>query len=271
MFGRKEMTKFTLSLAIGLAILAWSGSPAKAEPVPDRAIGTWSAGSCGADGLTVLVSRKTALMIESEGADTSVTIAGVEWVGSSFVLTIEGEENELVLPPLESLERCASPPSSLALLFAESVVVFKELDKIDAYCRGEDGITPECLAVAFDLIDITGDGEFSRAELSRALRAASFFIGYRLVADEQKNAVVPLEKLYIAQLAASAFGPLVAGNLIQSYDFDGNGLLALNELLQDRTPEKGLEGIAARFAMEVSPELASTLMKPIIGMLGLLW
>ena len=65
---------------------------------------------------------------------------------------------------------------------------------------------------------------------------------------------LPLEELYFAQVAAAALGPFVATNLIDSYDFDGDGFLSLAELMQDRSPEKGFEGALAGVASGMAPE-----------------
>jgi len=265
-----EMAKLTTFLATGLSVLVLWGLPCRAAPLPDRAVGVWSVVDCGGDGLTILVNSSAALMIESEGKKARVAIAAAEWAGGSFVLTAQGDMSEVILPPLDSLKRCDFLPSSFAFPFAEAVAVFKELGHMDEHCKGEGGITPQCVAVAFEIVDITGDGRFSRAELSRMIRAASFFIVHRLIADKRQVAFVPLEELYLAQLAVATFGPLVATNLIDSYDFDGDGFLSPKELLQDRKPEEGLEGAAASLATELSPAVMSALMKSASGILDLL-
>ena len=268
-FGR-ELMKFIVWLAVGLAALTLFTSPSAAEPVPEHAAGVWSLSGCGYDGLTVLVNPSAALVIESEGAKTKVALAAAEFVAESLVLTIKGEEGELVLPPLGNFERCQVLPGLLPVLFAEAVAVFRRLHEIDALCYGDGGIDARCVAVAFSIIDLTGDGRFSRAELSRAVRAAGFFIGHRLVADEKSVSFVSLEDMYVAQLAASALGPFVAGNLVDSYDYDGDGFLSLGELMQDRSPEEGVEGVLASIASAMAPEALSALMKSMTGMLGLL-
>ena len=267
----KQLTKLKVSLAAGLAALALSGSLARAESVPDDATGVWSVVECGDNGLTILANSNAALMVESRGTETRIAIASAELVSGSFVLTIEGEEDELVLPPLDNLNRCDSLPGALPILFAEAVAIFTRLGEIEALCMGEDGITARCVAVAFDMIDVTGDGRFSRAEFSRAIRAAGFFIGHRLVVTKQNgHAFVSLEDLYTSQFAASALGPFIAVNLIDSYDYDGDGFVSPGELLQDRSPEHGLEGAIAGLASEMAPEALSVLMKSTTGMLDLL-
>ena len=264
------MTKRAVSLAVGLAAVALSGPPAEAEPVPGHAAGIWGLAGCGGDGLTVLVNSSAALMVESEGGKTQVALAAAEWAAGSLALTMDGGEEVLVLPPLGSLERCAALPGSLPMLFAEAVAVFRRLDELDALCRGKDGVGARCIAAAFDLIDVSGDGRFSQAEISRALRAAAFFIGHRMVAAEKSMSFVPLEDLYVAQLVATALGPVVAANLIASHDYDGDGLVSPGELMQDRRPEEGLDGVVAGVAAGMAPEALSAIMKSVSGLFGLL-
>lgn len=253
------------TLTTGFAALVLFATPAHAEPVPDHATGIWSAGSCGEDGLTVIVNPRGALMVEVEAGKSRVAVAAAEWFSESIVLTTGDEGGEFLLPPMERLERCDTAPASLALMFAETITVFKRFDEIDEYCRGKDRIGLGCVSAAFEMIDITDDGVFSRAELSRAIRAAGFFLGYHIATEERSGAFVPVEDLYLVQIAATAFGPLIATNLIDSYDFDGDGFLSLGELMQDRAPEEGFEGIAVTLLGEASPAMVSTLMESLTG------
>ena len=257
--------KLIVAVVVGLAVLVLFGAPANAEPVPDRVTGIWSLADCGGEGLTVIVNPRAALMVEVEAGKSRVAVAGAEWFGESIVLTTGDDGGEVVLPPMEGLNRCESAPQALTFMFAETVAVFKQFDEIEEHCRIADGIGLRCAAAAFDMIDITEDGVFSRAELSRAIRAAGFFLGYHIETEGHAGEFVPLEKLYLVQFAATAFGPLVAANLIDSYDFDGDGFLSLAELMQDRAPEEGFEGIAATLLGEASPAIASTLMESLTG------
>lgn len=260
--------KLAIPLAICVAIFVLSASASRAEPVPSHASGVWSFGACGDDAPAVLVNSSAAIMIENPEGTPSVAVAKAAWVGGSIVLTLRGEE-DVILPPLNSLRSCETLPGVMPILFAETISVFGRLGELDAACMGEHGITARCAALAFDAVDITGDGRFSKAEISRLVRAAGFFIGHRLVADRRQVAFVPLEELYLAQLAAAALGPLVATNLVDSYDFDGDGFVSLAELMQDRSPEKGLEGALASVASGMAPEALSAVLKSATGLLGL--
>ena len=193
-------------------------------------------------------------MIEGEGLATRIAVVPVEWVGGSLILKVKGEAHERVLS-VDSLEPCDALPGSMSLLLADVVAVFDQLDDFVTLCRRTGGITARCVAVVSNLIDVTGDGVFSRAELRQALRAASFFIAYRGIAVRQREAFVSLDKLLISQLAASAIGPFVVTHLIGSYDSDGDDSVSPEELLQGRSPEQALQAILAELAAKAPPQL----------------
>ena len=255
-----DMIRVLLRAMIGFS-LCWTGTAFGTE------YSILSPSDCGkyGYGLTVLVNSNAALIIKSEGATSKVALASVELVSESLVLTIEGEEGELVLPK-GSLEHCESIPGLLPVLFAEAITVFKQLDP---RCYGGT-IDARCVAAVFDTIDVTGDGAFSRAELSRMVRAAGFFIGHRMLAEPNSVSFVPLENMYVVQLAASALGPFVADNIIESYDYDSDGSISPKELMQDRRPQEGIESAIAGIASVMAPDTLSVLMKPMAGIFDLL-
>ena len=257
------MKWFTFMIA-GLALFILSGSLSAAEPVAERATGIWSTAACGKDGLTLLVNARIALMIEGEGLATRVAVVPAEWVGGSLILRVKGEAQERVLS-VDNLKPCAALPGSMSLLLADVVSVFSGLDDFVTLCRRMDGITARCVAVVTRLIDITGDGVFSRAELRQAMRAASFFIAYQGIAARQREAFVSLDKLLISQLAASAVGPFVVTHLIGSYDSDGDDSVSPEELLQGRSPDQALQGILADLAAKAPPAVVSMLVGSIPG------
>lgn len=259
------VTFLAMMSAIVLAAL-----PARGDPIPDRVTGIWSVTACGDDDLTVLLEPNTAMMFEDRGEGFQVAIARAEWLAGSIILTVEGEMGEWILPPLDNLSRCEELPVAFSLLFAEAVTLFRHFDEIEDHCVGDDVSAVRCVSFVFNIIDVSGDGVFSQAELSRAGRAAGFFISYALAVEESQYAFVPMDELSLAWIASSLLGPLFASNLISSYDFDGDGFLSLSELMQDRTPEKGIEGVAASLATKLPPEVMSGLTKSVNGLLQLL-
>ncbi|MDE0698710.1 MAG: hypothetical protein OXH76_23065 [Boseongicola sp.] len=262
------MKKALVSLAAAAAIPILTMQPSAAEPVPGEATGIWSVGECGGDGLAMLIDTSVALIFETREGQASVAMAGAEWVAGFVVATVKGEGAEFVLPPLDALSRCSALPGGFSLVFAESVAVLGEYDALEARCMGGEPAAAECVALATELVDVSGDGVFSKAELSRAVRAASFFIGYGSIARSSQSSFVPLKDLFGASIAASLLGPFLAGNLIDSYDFDGDGQLSLKELFQDRLPQQGVDGVAAGLAMTLPPKMMAGLMSTMTGLLG---
>lgn len=251
-------------LIAGLAALLLSGPASTAELAPDETTGIWSTAACGKDGLTLLVNSRIALMIEGEWLATRVAVVPLEWVGGSLILRVKGEAHERVLS-VDSLKPCDALPGAMSLLLADVVTIFGQLDDFVTLCRRVDSITARCVAVVTDLIDGSGDGVFSRAELRQAMRAAGFFIAYRGIAARQREAFVSLDKLLVAQLAASAVGPFVVAHLIGAYDSDGDDSVSPEELLQGRSPEQALQGILAGLAAEAPPAVVSLLVGSIPG------
>ena len=257
-----ERVKLSAFLLIGLAALVLSGSQSTADPVPERATGIWSTTACGKDGLTLLVNTRIALLIEGQGLETRVAVVPAEWADGSFILRVKGKERERTLP-LDDLKHCDALPGSISLLLAEVVAVFGELDDVVALCRDVDVVTARCVSVVVDLIDLTKDGVFSRVELRQAMRAASFFIAYRAVAAQQPGPFVSLNKLYVAQLAASVTGPFVVTHLVDSYDVDGDDAVSPEELLQGRSPEQAVQNILVDLVAKAPPAIVSVLLKAV--------
>ena len=259
------MERFTVIAAV-FALFVSAVPPAAAAPVPERATGIWSVGKCGGEAPTLLMGSNDALIFEPLSNRIDVAMARTEWFEGTILVTLVGESKKTILPPLDDMKRCEAPPIRFSLMFAESAAIFWRLSEIEKRCAGGKGGGSRCAAYAFDLFDVSDDGRFSKAEISRAIRAASFFVGYRLAVNETGKAFVPLEQLSIAWVAASLLGPTVAANLIDSYDFDGDGFLSLEELLQDRLPEAGIEGVAAGLAANLPPKMISGLMKSMSGL-----
>lgn len=256
--------KLSVFLMVGLAVCACSGLPSAADPVPERVTGIWSTTECAADGLMLLVNSRIALMIAGKRPEIRIAVVPVAWAGESFILRLKGETGAWSLP-LADLERCDALPGALSPLFADLVAVFSKTGDILALCRSMDDLTTPCVTAVADLIDDTGDGTFSRAELRQAMRTASFFIAYHGVAARQREAFVSLEQLLIARLAASVAGPVVVAHLIDSYDADGDDAVSPHELLQGREPEQAVQGILANLIAKTPPPVAAVLRNTMLG------
>ncbi len=255
------MVKKMCSFVTGCLIFGVSISPSGAEPIPEFAIGIWSVSDCEGEGITVQVNSSSAILVESKETKTKVALAEAEWNAGNIVLIMENQNSDIVLPSLDGLRQCDVLSGRLSVMFAEAVAIFKHLDRFDAHCKGKDRAGRHCLEVISNMIDISGDGAVSQAEISRLLRATSFFIGYRLLTSERSVAFVPLEDMFIIQLTASTLGPYIADNLIASYDYDGDGKLSIQELTQDRGEDEGVTGIFSSEVSDMAPEIWSVLLE----------
>lgn len=265
----RQLKKFIYSVATCFLGFGFFISSVIAEPIPPHAIGIWSVSECGGEGITIQVNSSSAILVESKNTKTKVALADAQWNAGHIVLTLEDQDSEIVLPSLDQLQRCDVLPGPLPVIFAEAVAIFRYLDQFDTLCKGDGGIGRQCIEVVSNMIDVSDDYALSKAEISRVIRAASFFIGYRFVVSEQSDPLVPLdpfvplEDLFIAQLAASTLGPYIADNIIDSYDYDGNGKLSILELTQDRGEGEGVAGIFASEVSDMAPDIGSLLLQSI--------
>ena len=229
-----------------------------------------SPSGCGNDGLTLMVNGSTALVVETLGGKSKVAISTAETIGDagSLVLTIEGEGGELMLPSSSAMEQCDFLPGLLPVIFVEAIAFFRQLHP---QCYAGNAADALCIASAFEAIDISGDGAFSKAELSRAVRAAGFFIGHNMLSKKApQSGFVDLVDMYAVQLVSSALGPVIGGNLIESYDYNGDNLLSPKELMQDRIPKDGAEGLIVGIASDMPHQMIPALLKPLTGILDIL-
>ena len=91
-----------------------------------------------------------------------------------------------------------------------------------------------------------------------------------MITNEKSVTYVLLEDLVVAQVAASVPSPLVAINLIDSCDYDGDGFLAAGEVMGDRIPHDGIEGVVGILGTEMPPGMFSSDMKSMAGIASLL-
>ncbi len=124
---------------------------------------------------------------------------------------------------------CPAPPQSFRVLLGEVFAVFEAVDATVEICRRD---AAGCNDAAFAVVDITRDGRLSRAEISRALRVAGFF--GPTIASFGKPEIPTFSDSMSSLSFAGMVAPTIAQGLIAGSDYDGDGQLGLNEILQDR-------------------------------------
>lgn len=120
--------------------------------------------------------------------------------------------------------RCATPPATLAALHGEGIAFLGALEHLEAACGS--GSARDCGAAILQQGDVSGDQRLAPAELARLLR------GWAWVEAAQEGA--PPDWLAIGTGRGALAGILAARMLVESLDYDGDGRISLEEMMQDR-------------------------------------
>ena len=223
----------SLSAALTLLLSAAAGAQ-----VPEEARGTWVLGTCDAGQIGLILSTESAFVYDgTRDGGARVTIGEVRWTDAGAVLWKFGLPT--ILPPIAALVECdALPPAAYAGL-AEAIALFQAVDPIRETCLQGSG--EECAERIFEFADVSEDDRLSVAEISRIVRAGAAFVSYEAMVSGEAEAVQPDPSARVTQLLgastfASLVGPVFLGNLIRSYDFDGDNFVTLEEIMQDREP-----------------------------------
>ena len=251
----------SLSALVILASLLVPATSAAAQSIPRDATGIWGQRSCSeARNTYLLINSSFALIFDTMGADAQVTVGPAQWAGGSVMMT--RPEGVMLLPAISALNRCNALPTAAYALFGEAITAFATFDTVTQRCTGASART--CIGAVFAAIDISNDQRLSVAEVNRAFRAAGFFVAYEaLLANRQDNRSDPMARLRVGatELSASTIvtsigGPFVTSAVMSAYDFNGDGFLSLEEILQDRGPldvipaGDGLTAVAAHAGLQ---------------------
>ncbi|MBW6400702.1 hypothetical protein KPL78_22775 [Roseomonas sp. HJA6] len=232
-----------------LALLLMAAAPAMAQGVPEALRGTWAAGSCTAPEALLHVTARAAVRLPADGAARLVRFRSVRalsgWTlgtGSGaeaprVMLRADGDALELAEPdakvrddrlpgatPVTRWLRCETGGPMLALLHGEGLAFLGTLERLEAACQ--PGTMPACIAGLISAADISGDGKLSVAEIARLLRGAA----WALAAQE---GAAP-EGIAAATGLGGGVALAAARLIVSSLDYDGDGVLSVGELGQDR-------------------------------------
>jgi hypothetical protein len=273
-------SKFLRILTVFSALIVSFGSvaaPLNAAPVPETATGMWGPASnqagCGGDGQVFLVNSGGVILFEQKGADSFVVFDPVDWIAGTLILTRQA--GDIILPPIATLTKCETLPGQYDAFFGDAIALFQGFDDVQSRCA--DGSAKRCVQAVFDMFDVSGDERLSQAEISRALRAGAFFFGYESIVAGRKELTaktdawelygVPVNEIYGAALAAALLGPFFTDNLIQSYDFDADGVLSMSEILQDRGADS-LVAVGGTFGSAAAQTGLQGLISMVQGLIG---
>ena len=221
------------------------------QDIPKNLEGVWATPSCTAATDTLVIYNSFYLWIgEQETALTGFALAPSqpeEWVileesdgyPNFFKLLPDGKLRESFLPDnaeFDSMpnqdwqatdyEPCGNAmPRNNALLHGEPAAVLQAVSDVQTLCETD---RQACANQLFASFDVSGDGKLSTAEVARLLRVA----GYVAAVSE----ATPAENNELAGVLAAGLplGPLMASAIINSFDYNDDGGVSLEELSQDR-------------------------------------
>lgn len=257
-----HLSRFMSLCAMFFILSAYSlASPAWAASLYDQQNGLWASPNCESpkfyfysDGDTYLYfwknetpwianlsspesSRTTAShIIEKSNAGGDYFLSYVWFEGEQLVMAFGPNEKspgniEAVpdLPPSdankETYQKCEKLLPTIYMVHAEGLKAVKFIAGMKRSCgEGSSG----CGEYLFSFLDVSQDEKLSVAELSRAIRIAT----YASVAARPQGA--DDKTLTGSLMVANMIGPMVASSLIGGSDYDGDGQLSLEELFYDR-------------------------------------
>jgi hypothetical protein len=252
-----------------------------ATEVPDALTGIWATPNCTTATDTLVLYKGFYLWLgEDETALSGLSASdtqATDWTRleepdgypNFFMVLPDGRLRETFLPdgapfvsnPTESwqttdYESCADAlPRTKVLLHGEPVAVLKVVSSVHNLCQTDQ---QACANQLFAGLDISGDGKLSRAEIARVLRVTAY------VAAVSEDDAAQNDDLAGISAASLPIGPLMASAIVNSFDYDNDGLLSLAELSQDRGT------LTSQLEPDTNDELSSRLnqMKQAIKPLG---
>jgi hypothetical protein len=232
--------------ALALTLLA---APAFGQSVPAPLRGAWYAGDCADPAAMLVLTARAAARVEAEaearlfrfattGSAAGYTLGaavGAEAPRLLFRAAPEGLETIEPDPTTrddrlpgearpETWRRCPAPPPAIAALHGEGVAFLASLEHLEAACGA--GTPGACAEALIRQGDVSGDGKLSPAELARLVRGAAWVLAVQEGGTQDVLA---------AAVGGGALGGILAARLlVESLDYDGDGRLSLEEVLQDR-------------------------------------
>ncbi len=222
--------------------------------MPEEYRGIWASPDCAAaESLSIYTAGDT--FYSGDGWVGLLPIAGLETVGGYDRITIghfadqvfvyflqraeDGTLTEYYTPDDASadalpeadwdqatFQKCDAVPAQFTLYYGEILTWIEALPSLRAGCA--EGSETGCLEAVWGLGDVSGDGLLSLAELSRILRILTQAAA---IAHEDGAST---EDLGMATLGTVLTAPLAGHLILASLDYDDDGRLSPEELLQDR-------------------------------------
>lgn len=221
---------------------------------PEEYRGIWASPDCvAAESLSIYTAADTfyssdgwvgllpITSLETTGRLDRITIGWpVDQAITYFIERAEGDTlTEVYIPDDASMDAlpeadwdratyqmCDTVPAQFTLYYGEIVTWIEALPSLRAGCA--EGAGNGCLEAVWRLGDVSGDGLLSLAELSRILRILT-----QAAAISHEDGA-ETEELGMATLGSVLVAPLAGNLILASLDYDDDGRLSPEELLQDR-------------------------------------
>lgn len=242
------MRALLLSLALLSAPVA-AAAQTIGTGVPEPLRGAWFAGACDDPQAMLALTARAAVRIEADAPTRLFRFITLRPAAGYTLATATGPEAPRLMfraipQGLETIEpeaktrddrlpgdaapvawrRCATPPAALAALHGEGIAFLGALEHLEAACGS--GPAGACGAAILRQGDVSGDQRLAPAELARLLRGAAWMLAAEDGATQ--------DALAAAMGAGGLAGILAARVLVESLDYDGDGRISLDELMQDR-------------------------------------
>lgn len=227
--------------------------------VPEALRGAWFAGDCADPRAMLALTARAAARVDAEAPARLFRFTALRQVAGYALGTATGPEAPRLMfrevperpgtgqgtgPGLETIEpeaktrddrlpgdappvawrRCAAPPPALAALHGEGIAFLGALEQLEAACGS--GPPGACGEAILRQGDVSGDGRLAPAELARLVRGAAWVVAVENGATQ--------DALAAAVGAGALAGILAARVLVESLDYDADGRISLDEVLQDR-------------------------------------
>jgi hypothetical protein len=265
-----------LAALVALAA-AWATTAVAAPPLPERYTGVWVQGDCDDATRVRLVNSLGIIDILEHDGEPHLQITAIEATtpeSDHVRVDLRTNGGDLVESRLAVTDgrlggfyrRCDAPPPPTLWALGEVVTLFEVAGELHRRCRGDSGA--RCVLDAFRALDVSDDGVLREAEIARVLRVAGFFVGY---ATTETN-LVAARRMLMPSAVGGMLAPTVAAGMVANYDYDGDGGLTLDELLEDRGDRAGAlaalasaETVAADLSLDAAVGFMRELAAPLFG------
>lgn len=241
---------------------------------PKSTRGIWSLGPCSNSNDGFFIGRDFAMIYRVRNrAQPTITIGRLVWAGGLSMMYVNNIPT--ILPVKQTLQTCGALPSSAYASVGEAISLFGALDQIVETCANGNGM--RCTRAAFAFADVSDDDRLSLAEVTRVVRALAVFVAYQGIIENRAassanfSVEVEVNQLMGTSMFVALLGPTLTSNLVTSYDYNGDGFLALDEITQDRIPlfeTAPVDGTGQVIGSAAAQAALSAAMKFIVGNMG---